>query len=670
MDETTTKTWMNGNMIEYRRNNLVGLVGVLIGTVFGFSAPAVAQWGVEGPVPEGFGHVNIRDFGAVGDGKTDDTAAFQKALALGKHDRMRMIYIPDGVYLLRDTLKWSRRRALIGQSREGVVLKLADNADGFADAKSPRPLLHAAVPGDYYGNDSQANAAFANYIQNLTVHTGTGNPGAIAVRWTTHNYGMIENVLIRSGDGRGVTGLDMTQTEFGPGMVMGLTVEGFDTGIATPAQVSNAVFDTLTLRRQREVGIDNQHPTAIHRLRSDNRVPAVRHRGGHLVLINAELSGGADDRVAIEAEGEYYLRDVRVEGYRAALRHGGRLRPGRHIDEFVSGETHTLGETPAASLRLPVKSPPPIHVEPIGDWRVVEPGEGAETAMLQAAMNSGAGTVFLKGGTYEVGDTIRVPATVGRILFAEGANLRGDRGTFGIGGLTEPSVEGYGGGKPFLRLEGRTDRSLAIERARVGVWPHRAYQIEIATPRPVLIRHGVGGHPGGEIRTAGGADGGSLFLVETSSDLRVAGDYEVYIRQYNPENNPFRVQHMDTMMRRTYIVNDGARVWVLGYKTESPAIHAVTRDGGRTEVLGGFFRDHFGPSAGIGGRDLGGRQVPYFIVENAATSAMYQQFAWAAGAARALQMVAREKGREEKIELSPESLTVPLIRADTRPAGP
>jgi hypothetical protein len=476
--------------------------------------------------------------------------------------------------------------------------------------------------------------------------------------------------LIRSGDGQGVMGLDMTQTEFGPGLVYHLAIRGFDTGIATPAHVSNAVLESITLTNQNKVGIDNRHATAIHKLRSDNVVPAVRHRGGHLVLIDAELVGGGKDAVAIEATGDYYLRDVRSVGYRAALGHDGQVVPGRVIRERLSGRAHTLGNGSAKSLNLPVRQPPAIFREPADRWRIVEPRKGDSTAMLQEAMNSGAATIFLHSGTYQVNQTIRVPATVRRILSSRGATLKGSRENFAIGGLTNPVEPGFGGARPFLRLEGRTDRSITIERVRLSAWPHRAHQIEIATPRPVLIRHGAGGHPGGEIRTARGSAGGSLFLVETGSDLRIEGDYVVFARQYNPENNPFRPAHRQTMMRRTYVINDGARVWVLGFKTESPAIHVITRNGGQTEVLGGFFRDHFGPEAGLAGKDLEGEQVPYFIVENAVLSAMYAQFASQPGAARSLQLVARRGEHERKIELSSTTFNVPLIRADTRPDVP
>jgi polygalacturonase len=39
---------------------------------------------------------NVKDFGAAGDGQTDDTAAFQAAVATGLD-----VYVPAGVYVVR-----------------------------------------------------------------------------------------------------------------------------------------------------------------------------------------------------------------------------------------------------------------------------------------------------------------------------------------------------------------------------------------------------------------------------------------------------------------------------------------------------------------------------------------------------------------------------------------
>ncbi|MCX7765540.1 MAG: glycoside hydrolase family 55 protein, partial [Candidatus Sumerlaeia bacterium] len=46
--------------------------------------------------------INVKDFGAIGDGKTDDTKAFQTALdtASGKDEIGGTVFVPQGTYLI------------------------------------------------------------------------------------------------------------------------------------------------------------------------------------------------------------------------------------------------------------------------------------------------------------------------------------------------------------------------------------------------------------------------------------------------------------------------------------------------------------------------------------------------------------------------------------------
>lgn len=67
--------------------------------------------------------VSVLDFGAVGDGVTDCTAAFQKALGNG----MRTVFVPAGIYRTRG-IELPSYSVLIGESKEETILVLADEA--------------------------------------------------------------------------------------------------------------------------------------------------------------------------------------------------------------------------------------------------------------------------------------------------------------------------------------------------------------------------------------------------------------------------------------------------------------------------------------------------------------------------------------------------------------
>jgi hypothetical protein len=55
------------------------------------------------------GIYNVRDYGAKGDGVTDDTAAIRAAMAaaFGRGSRYNTIYLPNGTYVVSDTLWWA-----------------------------------------------------------------------------------------------------------------------------------------------------------------------------------------------------------------------------------------------------------------------------------------------------------------------------------------------------------------------------------------------------------------------------------------------------------------------------------------------------------------------------------------------------------------------------------
>jgi Pectate lyase superfamily protein len=156
-----------------------------------------------------------RDYGAKGDGVTDDTAAIQKALT----EKRKIIYFANGTYLISDTLRWGERQTrqiFQGQSEAGTVIKLKDGAAGFANPAAPKAMIWTG------GAPAQR---FHNGLRNLTIDNGKNNPGAIALQFMANNQGGIHDVTIRSGDGSGPIGLDLGYAnEQGPCLIRNVTV--------------------------------------------------------------------------------------------------------------------------------------------------------------------------------------------------------------------------------------------------------------------------------------------------------------------------------------------------------------------------------------------------------------------------------------------------------------
>jgi hypothetical protein len=70
--------------------------------------------------------------------------------------------------------------------------------------------------------------------------------------------------------------------------------------------------------------------------------------------------------------------------------------------------------------------------------------------------------------------------------------------------------------------------------------------------------------------------GNAFFEDYVGSRMTLVKGQNVWARQLNCETGA------------TKITNDGANLWILGYKTERHGTLCLTRNGGKTEILGGF----------------------------------------------------------------------------------
>ena len=154
--------------------------------------------------PDAVCDVTKPPYSAKGDGLSDDTAALQKAL----DERQNLIYLPNGIYIISNTLRWGpnqKRQVLQGQSVDGTTIKLQDNCPGFSIPERPLAMVWTGkAPAQ----------RFRNGLRNLTIDTGKGNAGAIGAQFIANNQGTIDTVHIRCGE-TGPIGLDLAYTRKG-----------------------------------------------------------------------------------------------------------------------------------------------------------------------------------------------------------------------------------------------------------------------------------------------------------------------------------------------------------------------------------------------------------------------------------------------------------------------
>lgn len=545
--------------------------------------------------PPDSGVVHVTAYGAVPDDGQDDTAAIQAALERhpsGNH----IFYFPKGVYHISETLKPARddgvtkRNVFQGQNRQTTILQLKDN------------LGHEDAVIDFRSGPAQF---FRNAVRDLTIDIGKGNPQATGLKFNASNQGTIANVTIRSSEGNGRIGLDMRHSdEVGPLLVRDLEVIGFEVGIWTGWQTASQTFDNITLRNQSQFGWVNEASQSVfaHRVRSINQVPAIWNASwklpgngqGKFVLVDAHLQGRGEAKkvAAIRNQKAMYVRDVSAPGYRMALHNsqvgfrGNGSLAGPTIEEYWAngsvesrrGGPFQLFPSPDRALRLPIRSAPVASLDSdVKKWDGPQHHGGVandgkdDSRALQAAIDSGATTVYLPRGTWNIDGKVILRGKVQRLL----------------------GTEAHIGGRGQIVIADGSPQAVVIERLQGG-----GVTYEHASRRTAIFRHLLGWTYKAVIDQPG-----DVYVEDVVGAPVVFRRQNVWARQLDIEGN---IEDQPEIAAK--LVNEGGRVWILGFKTEDDGAHILTCDGGQTELLGAL---HVGDST----------KGPRYITEDASFSA-------------------------------------------------
>jgi hypothetical protein len=516
----------------------------------------------------------------------------------------RIVYFPKGTYLISDTICYSMdnlrngmgtemfwRIRMVGESQDETILKLQDRCHGFEYGMN-RPVV-SFMRGNF------SNIAMTNFLRNLTIDIGTGNPGAVGLEFLGDNCAGIESVTIRSSDPefRGQAGLSVTRDGAAGCHFKNLIIDGFEIGMRFHMD-GYLVCEGIHLRNQtvRGISVKDNAVVSIRGLTSENAKPVLQLNGhsAFVVFLDAALKGGAVNAPAIEfIDGELFLRNIQTEGYQCALASAHSpgwglhaILPDKNIGEYVSMPAVTLSDDqPKRSLDIQVDKTPVFGVETDfskwvhpGKFGAVGDGKTDGTQAIQKAMDSGKPIIYFQQGRYLINAPVRIPPSVQQVNFmfvdfVAGADLKQmkDKGMFTV--------------------VGESEHPLLIEDVFSFEENHgHHYFIDHASTRTLVLRNL---HAQSCAAYRNSVPGGTVFMENIASTTGVLSDtyqqpcfvfqgQKAWCSQLDPEYSPDK------------IINDGSTLVVLGFKTEGEGAAITTKNGGRTEAFGGFVL--FGPN--------------------------------------------------------------------------
>jgi len=504
----------------------------------------------------------------------------------------KILYFPNGTYLVSDTVSYTlenlsniyaglpkyemnRQIHFMGESRDGVVIKLKDNSKGFEYGANKPVVSFMKAEG--------SNLAMTNTFENITIDTGKGNTGAVGLVFFGNNTGAVRDVKILSSDPekKGYAGLEIKHEIVSGCYVKNVEIDGFDYGVRVLPTRNFTVFENITISNQKKAGFFVANTiTSIRNLKSNNFVQALKIDGApaHVVLTDSSLVGGNPLDAAIFCPlGSCFVRNVSTEGYQYSLQYAFiELIEESYIDEYVSDSVYTAFENEEKSAPLPVEDTPEIpHSNNPDDWACINDfgakadGITDDSDAIQKALDSGKKYIYFQPGKYLVNKSMYVPETVDKINFMFCNFIAGediidmkDRGVFIIkgdeGAIALEDVftwEKFYGYLRFIEHAGK--RTLIMS--------------DLHTQTAAMYFNSV---PGGKV------------YIENCG-CTVGGDPYRDVPAYSFTGQTVWARHLNPERSFTEVLNDGGKVWIMGFKTESWGTAFKTINGGHTEVLGG-----------------------------------------------------------------------------------
>ena len=263
--------------------------------------------------------ISVKDFGAIGDGLTDDTLAIQQALAAHNN-----VFIPEGTFLITSAIALTDSQALIGAGQSCVIKCQSNSFNAITVAARYTRIANLRIEGGLVGIDLQGgvNECVQNAVTDVNiVGAVTGiklDGGASSIKpcyWNNFNRILIEQPTLH--------GVHLTLSGAGdtPNANRFYSVRIFSKGASTTGSgfyiedgaLNNAFIDCeanvngATADSCFRVGAGANKTLVINLLtESSNSVPNVKLDSGSLETSIFNLSAESDGSAILDNSGGNY----------------------------------------------------------------------------------------------------------------------------------------------------------------------------------------------------------------------------------------------------------------------------------------------------------------------------------------------------------------------------
>lgn len=421
------------------------------------------------------------------------------------------------------------------------------------------PAFHKGMPVEWFHPQSlHGNENFHEYVANLGFRVGVGNPDAVPITTEMNNAAAFRNVQIWADDSMCPYAVNFRRAYPGPGLFKDVAIYGCTSAFFSNQMEYSMTLEGLTVEGQTGLVSDDRGiKLSFRHVLSDN-LGGFTKLGSHtdVVMLDSKLLNGAGTETAVTVvpTSSFFAQNTQVTGYAGSIEDRNAEKPvslkGNVLQNWSGSAQSVFNSSQKAdALHLPVEETPPDNDPDPKTWTQLK----ADSSQWQAQLDSSTSpTVYLPPGLYSfpVDFQLVVPDKVHHLNF--------------FGSLAGPRMM-------TIVINGSGSSPLIVDGA-----PHNATSIQHLGHRTLVIKDM-------DVHTYETHNGSGNLFVENAGwgnnpPATFYASQSIWARQLNLE--PQASEKFSCV---------GAKLWVLGYKTEHNPASITESNGCKAEIFGAFF---------------------------------------------------------------------------------